>query len=67
MEGFAYSDAMKAKTGPWTYEELNRWLYKPAAYAPGTKMAFPGIPDAQLRANVIAWLRSLSAEPQPLP
>ena len=67
MEGFAYSAAMKSKTGPWSYEELNRWLYKPAEYAPGTKMAFPGIPDAQLRANVIAWLRSLSADPQPLP
>ena len=58
---------MKGKSGPWTYEELNRWLYKPADYAPGTKMAFPGIPDAQLRANVIAWLRSLSPDPQPLP
>ena len=67
MEGYAYSEAMKAKSGPWTYEELNRWLYKPSEYAPGTKMAFPGIADAQLRANVIAWLRSLSADPQPLP
>lgn len=66
-EGFAYSAALKGKTGPWTYDDLNRWLYKPAEYAPGTKMAFPGIPDAQLRANVIAWLRSLSATPQPLP
>ncbi len=67
MAGYAYSDAMKGKSGPWTYEELNRWLFKPAAYAPGTKMAFPGIPNAQLRANVIAWLRSLSPDPQPLP
>ena len=67
MAGFVYSAALKAKPGPWTYDELNNWLYKPAQYAPGTKMAFPGIPDAQLRANVIAWLRSLSADPQPLP
>lgn len=67
MAGYAYSPAMKGKTGPWTYEELNRWLYKPNEYAPGTKMAFPGIPDAQLRANVIAWLRSLSPDPVPLP
>ncbi len=67
MAGYAYSAAMKSKAGPWTYEELNRWLYKPAEYAPGTKMAFPGIPDAQLRANVIAWLRSLSPDPVPLP
>ncbi len=67
MAGYAYSAAMKSKTGPWTYEELNKWLYKPAEYAPGTKMAFPGIPDAQLRANVIAWLRTLSPDPMPLP
>jgi cytochrome c len=67
MAGYAYSTAMKSKTGPWTYAELNRWLYKPGEYAPGTKMAFPGIPDAQLRANVIAWLRSLSPDPVPLP
>ena len=63
MAGYAYSAGMKEKTGPWTYEELNKWLYKPAAYVPGTKMAFPGIPDPQLRANVIAWLRSLSPDP----
>ena len=67
MAGYAYSPAMKAKSGPWSYEELNHWLFKPAAYAPGTKMTFPGIPDVQLRANVIAWLRSLSPDPQPLP
>ncbi len=67
MTGYAYSAAMKGKSGPWNYEELNRWLYKPSEYAPGTKMAFPGIPNAQLRANVIAWLRSLSPDPQPLP
>src|SRR5579863_10329711 len=32
MEGFNYSPALKAKTGPWTYEELNEWLHKPSSY-----------------------------------
>jgi cytochrome c len=67
MEGYAYSAALKAKTGPWTYDELNQWLTKPAAYAPGTKMTYAGLPDAKKRADVIAYLRSLSASPQPLP
>lgn len=67
MEGFSYSAALKGKQGPWDYAELNEWLYKPAAYAPGTRMAFAGISNAQQRADVIAYLRSLSASPQPLP
>ncbi|MGH7042452.1 MAG: c-type cytochrome [Acetobacteraceae bacterium] len=66
--GFAYSDALeKFKGQPWTYAALNTWLYKPAAYAPGTHMTFAGIPDAKLRADVIAYLRTLSDQPKPLP
>jgi cytochrome c2 len=30
MPGFNYSDAMKAKQGPWTYDELFAWLTKQA-------------------------------------
>lgn len=67
MEGFSYSSALKSKQGPWTYEELNEWLYKPSAYAPGTRMAFAGIPSEKERANVIDYLRSLSPHPEPLP
>lgn len=67
MEGFNYSAAIKAKQGPWSYEELNEWLAKPAAYAPGTRMAFAGINSEKERANVIAYLRSLSPNPEPLP
>ncbi len=67
MEGFNYSAGMKAKAGPWTFDELNQWLQKPAAYIPGTRMAFAGISNDQQRADVIAYLRSLSANPVPLP
>jgi cytochrome c len=67
MAGFNYSDALKAKQGGWTYDELNEWLHKPSTYAAGTRMAFAGIPGEKDRANVIAYLRSLSASPQPLP
>ena len=67
MEGYAYSAALKAKAGPWTYDELNEWLKKPNAYAPGTKMSFAGLSDPAARANVIDYLRTLAATPEPLP
>jgi cytochrome c len=66
-EGFTYSAALKAKGGDWTFDNINTWLTKPAAYAPGTKMSFAGIADPQVRANVIAYLRTLSATPVELP
>jgi len=67
VEGFAYSEALKGKPGNWDYEALNAWLYSPKAYAPGTKMSFAGLKKTQERANVIAWLRTRSDSPLPLP
>ncbi len=67
MAGFGYSAALKSKQGPWTYAELNEWLTKPSAYAPGTRMTFLGIPKPKERADVIAYLRTLAAKPEPLP
>jgi cytochrome c len=67
MAGFDYSTALKSKQGPWTYDELYEWLKNPSAYAPGTKMTFAGIADPKDRADVIAYLRSLSPNPEPLP
>jgi cytochrome c len=67
MEGFSYSPALKGKQGPWTFDELNAWLKQPSAYAPGTRMTFVGIKSPKERADVIAYLRSLSANPEPLP
>jgi cytochrome c len=60
VEGFNYSAAIKGKQGPWNYEELNEWLHKPSTYAPGTRMAFAGISNTQQRADVIAYLKSIS-------
>ena len=67
MQGFAYSDAMKKKDGPWTAEDLDAFLTKPATYVPGTKMAFAGLPNGKERAAVIKYLNSLSEAPKPLP
>lgn len=68
MQGFSYSDAMKKKAGePWDYEGLNHFIANPKSYVPGTKMAFAGVPRASERADIIAFLRSLSDSPAPLP
>jgi cytochrome c len=67
MQGFNYSEALKARRGPWTYDELNAWLTKPSDYAPGTRMAFPGIKNEKTRIDVIAYLRTLSHNAEPLP
>ncbi|MGE0714178.1 MAG: cytochrome c family protein [Alphaproteobacteria bacterium] len=66
-EGFAYSPAMKEKPGTWDYEEISTFIANPKAYVPGTKMAFAGIPKAEDRAALIAYLRTLSDNPKPLP
>ena len=69
VEGFNYTPALKAhqKDGVWTYELLDTWITNPQVFAPGTMMAFPGIPDPKKRANVIAFLRSKNDNPPPLP
>ena len=68
MEGFAYSDAMKSmKDMVWDFEELNHFIFNPREHLPGTKMTFAGIKNDAERANVIAWLRTLSDSPVALP
>ena len=66
-EGFGYSDAMADQPGEWTYVNLNAFLFKPKNFVKGTKMTFVGLRKARDRADLIAYLRSLSASPQPLP
>jgi cytochrome c len=68
--GFAYSDGMlehEKKGDMWTYENLNAFITSPKTFTPGTKMSFPGIKDDKERANVIAYLSTLSKSPVPFP
>jgi cytochrome c len=68
MEGFDYSEGMKAlHDKKWDYAQLNEFLYNPRGAVTGTKMTFAGIKSDSDRANVIAWLRTLSDSPAPLP
>jgi cytochrome c len=67
MPGFDYSSALKSKGGSWTVDDLYQFLAHPQAFVPGTKMTFPGITRPQARADVIAYLNTLSDNPAPLP
>ena len=64
---YAYSKVLAALNGKWTYEELNKFLYKPKLYSKGTKMNYAGLSKTKDRANLIAWLRTKSDNPVPLP
>ena len=65
--GFNFSAAMKAKSGTWTYDDLNKFIANPKGFVPGTAMGFAGIPRDSERADVIAYLRTLADSPVPLP
>lgn len=67
VPGFTYSNAMTNKGGAWTVEDLNQFLANPQSFVPGTRMPFSGIPKPNVRADVIAYLNSLSDNPAPLP
>ena len=53
--------------GKWTFEDLAKYLHDPRNAIPGNKMAFVGISDDAELADVLAYLRTLSDSPAPLP
>ncbi|MFN3619281.1 c-type cytochrome [Sphingorhabdus sp.] len=60
VPGFAYSAANANSGITWTKEKLFQYLEKPQRVIPQTKMIFAGLPDAQKRADVIAYLETPS-------
>ena len=66
-QGYRFSGVLAGLGGTWTFADLDAFLAKPKAFAPGTKMSFNGVRKAADRAAVIAYLRSLSDSPKPLP
>lgn len=65
--GFNFSAAMKVKGGKWTDDDLNKFLTSPKGFVPGTAMTFAGLSRDTQRADVIAYLHTLSDNPVPLP
>jgi cytochrome c len=57
VPGFAYSAALTGMASEtWTPENLYHFVQNPKGYAPGTKMAFGGIPKPQDLADLVAFL-----------
>ena len=59
VANYTYSAANKNSGITWTPEKLFQYLEKPQRVVPGTKMTYPGLPDEQKRADVIAYLGTL--------
>lgn len=70
-EDFGYSNAMEefSEGGEvdWSFERLDEFLADPKGYISGTAMAFAGLRDPQDRADILAYLHTLSNDPIPLP
>ena len=71
VSDFSYSAAMKefSQGGSvnWDYDHLYHFIKAPKQYVPGTAMGYAGLKDPQGRADLIAYLRTLSDSPAPLP
>lgn len=66
-EGYSYSDALlQHSSETWTYEHLDAFLTNPQAFASGSKMPL-SVGDPEERADILAYLQTLSAEPVPFP
>ena len=65
LEGFKFSDAMKAagESGTvWDDATIEEYLRNPKGFIPKNKMAFPGIKKDSDMANIIAFLKEASAK-----
>lgn len=58
VEGYTYSEANANSGITWSKEKLFQYLENPQRIVPGTKMAFVGLPAAQDRADIIAYLET---------
>jgi len=60
-----YSSALKNSGFTWDAATLDVWLVNPARLVPGTRMAgFPGLSSVTQRADVIAYLSTLTIKPE---
>ena len=56
---FNYSEALKSANKVWNNEELDVYLSNPRGTMHGVRMFFKGLPEAEQRADVIAYLATL--------
>ena len=56
LEGFEYSDALRASGLVWTPSVLESWLAEPDDFVPGNNMVFAGYASESDRRDLLAWL-----------
>lgn len=59
LEGFNYSDAMKASDIVWSADTLRKWIAGNDDYMPGTRMRHVGITDTAEQDFLIAYIKTL--------
>jgi cytochrome c2 len=59
IEGYNYSDALANANLTWTDVNLDGFLADPEGFLKGTKARFPGLRNAQDRADVLAYMKTL--------
>ena len=60
--GYNYSDANKNSDLTWDEPTLTKYLKNPRQTLPGTKKAFPGLPNDADIANLIAYLKQFGPD-----
>lgn len=55
---YVYSNALKISGLVWNAQTLDRFIKDPETYVPGTRMAFPGIPNQSDRNALIRYLKT---------
>ena len=59
LNNFSYSGKLKASNIVWTPDNLVKWVARPAALVPGTKMSFAGLSSKSQQTNLVAYLQTL--------
>lgn len=60
LDDFAYSDALASSGITWTEAELDAFIADPTGKVPGTTMSAGGVSDAERRAAIVAYLKTLT-------
>lgn len=60
LPDFSYSKALRESTIIWDATTLDAYIKQPTKEIPGNRMSFAGEPDAAKRADIIAFLESLT-------
>jgi cytochrome c len=65
IEGYNYSDANRNSGKLWDEAFFTTYIKDPRATMPGNKMAFAGVKDEKKIADLIAYLKTFSADGKP--